>query len=181
MTSRLTPSQTIGPFFRYGLEWKDGETLFAGPPAGRAIRLRGLVTDGDGQPVPDALLEFWQPDPSGNFGGPRPGSCSGFGRVPTGEDGRFAISTLFPGQVPGADLKLQAPHIVVVVFARGLLQQVLTRVYFEGEAANAGEAVLARCGARAETLIAKREPGSSDAYVWNISLQGAKETVFFDC
>lgn len=181
MPSRLTPSQTIGPFFRYGLQWKDGATLFSDTSQGRAIRVSGVVTDGDALPVADALLEFWQPDSSGNFGAPSEGSCTGFGRVATDESGRFEIRTQYPGAVPGADLKNQAPHIVVVVFARGLLHQLFTRMYFEGEETNAGDAVLASCGARGETLLAKRVAGVDEAYVWNLSLQGPKETIFFEC
>ncbi len=181
MPSRLTPSQTIGPFFHNGMHWQNGETLFATGTPGRAIRLSGLLNDGDGQPVSDALLEFWQADAEGNFGAPTPGSCAGFGRVATGENGRFEIQTLYPGAGPGADLKKQAPHLLVVLFARGLLGQLLTRVYFEGEESNAGDAVLASCGARGETLLARRAPGTEDAYVWNIALQGSKETVFFEC
>lgn len=181
MPSRLTPSQTIGPFFRYGLQWKGGAMLFPATLQGRAIRITGVVTDGDGQPVPDALIEFWQADPSGNFGAKLEGSCAGFGRVATDDSGGYEIQTLYPGAVPGADLKKQAPHIVVVLFARGLLHQLLTRVYFEGEGTNAGDAVLASCGARSETLLAKPVAGTDKAYVWNLSLQGPKETVFFDC
>jgi len=181
MPGRLTPSQTIGPFFHAGLQWQGGATLFAAATPGRAIRISGVVTDGDGQPVPDALLEFWQADPSGNFGAQTEGSCAGFGRVMTDDNGRYEIQTRYPGAVPGADLKKQAPHILVVVLARGLLHYLLTRVYFEGEETNAGDAVLASCGARGETLLAKRSPGTDDAYAWNISLQGPKETVFFEC
>jgi len=181
MPSRLTPSQTIGPFFRYGLQWKDGAMLFPATLQARAIRITGVVTEGDGQPVADALLEFWQADPSGNFGAKLEGSCAGFGRVATDDHGRYAIQTLYPGALLGADLKKQAPHIVVVLFARGLLHQLLTRVYFEGDGANPGDAVLASCGARGETLLAKRVAGVDEAYVWNLSLQGTKETVFFDC
>ncbi len=181
MSSRLTPSQTIGPFFHEGMKWRGGGTLFTAGTPGRVVRIAGLVTDGDGQPVPDALLEFWQADASGNFGAPTEGACAGFGRVMTDDRGRYEIETRVPGAVPGADLKKQAPHIVVLVLARGLLHQLLTRVYFEGEEANAGDAVLASCGARSETLLAKRTPGADDAYVWDLSLQGPNETVFFEC
>lgn len=175
----ITPSQTIGPFFKYGLEWPGGEKLFPDSAPGRHIRVSGVVTDYKDQPVPDALIEFWQADASGRFSGQRKGTSAGFGRVPTDGAGRYAISTLFPGQVAGADGKMQAPHIFVVLFARGLLRQVVTRIYFEGEASNAGDPVLAKCGERAATLLAKRE-GVADTYTWNISLQGPQETVFFE-
>jgi len=98
----------------------------------------------------------------------------------TGKDGRYEIRTVMPGQVAGAGGALQAPHILAVVFARGLLKQVVTRVYFEGESANAGDPVLALCGARAGTLVAKRDPADASAFNWDVVLQGGKETVFFE-
>jgi protocatechuate 3,4-dioxygenase alpha subunit len=176
----ITPSQTIGPFFKEGMELPQGDTLFPDSVPGRRIRIAGVVTDSQNQAVSDALLEFWQPDAAGRFGGPRQGSSAGFGRVLTGKDGRYSINTILPGAVPGADGKPQAPHILVVVFARGLLRQLVTRIYFDGEASNAADPALARCGARAATLIARRDAGDADAYAWNISLQGTNETVFFE-
>ena len=174
----ITPSQTIGPFFKYGLEWKGGENLFPESAPGRRIRVGGVVTDSGGQPMPDAMIEFWQADAAGNFGGARPGASAGYGRVATDKDGRYSINTVYPGPVAGADGRKQAPHILVVLFARGLLIQVVTRIYFEGEAANKGDPVLALCGARGATLVARREGG--DTYAWNIRMQGTDETVFFD-
>ena len=176
----ITASQTVGPFFKYGLEWPGGDRLFPDSAPGRRIELGGVVTDFKGQPVTDALLEFWQADAAGQFGGSRPGASGGFGRVPTDAAGRYAVHTIYPGRVAGADGKPQAPHILVVLFARGLQMQVVTRCYFEGDAANAGDSVLKLCGERAGTLVAKRDPARTDAYAWNISLQGAGETVFFD-
>lgn len=176
----ITASQTIGPFFKYGLDWPGGEILFPDTAEGRRIRLTGVVTDYKGQPVPDALIEFWQADPGGKFGGARGKASGGFGRVPTDERGRYAIQTLFPGRVAGADGRLQAPHILVVLFARGLLAQVVTRVYFDGEASNRDDAVLALCGARAPTLLARRDATDANAYAWDIALQGENETVFFE-
>jgi len=176
----FTPSQTVGPFFKEGLLWPQGETLFPDAAPGRRIHVRGIVTDFQDRPVPDALLELWQPDASGRFGGSREGSSAGFGRVLTDDEGRYSIHTLLPGVVAAANGKPQAPHILVVVFARGLLRQLVTRIYFEGEAANAADPVLAQCGARAATLVAKRDASNSDSFTWNLSLQGANETVFFD-
>jgi protocatechuate 3,4-dioxygenase alpha subunit len=176
----VTPSQTIGPFFKYGLDWPGGENLFPESAPGRRIRVAGVVTDHKGQPVPDALIEFWQADASGRFGPARAGASGGFGRVPTDPSGRYAIHTIYPGQVAGADGREQAPHILVVLFARGLLRQIVTRIYFDGEVANRDDPVLALCGARASTLIARRTASGADAYGWNISMQGAEETVFFD-
>ena len=174
----ITPSQTIGPFFKYGLDWPGGENLFPDTAPGRRIRVSGVVTDHQGKPVPDALIEFWQADAAGQFGPARPGSSGGYGRVPTDGKGRYAINTVLPGQVAGPDGRKQAPHILVVLFARGLLRQIVTRVYFEGEATNREDPVLALCGARASTLVARRD--AADAYAWNISMQGEKETVFFE-
>jgi len=174
----ITPSQTIGPFFKYGLDWPGGENLFPESTPGRRIRVAGVVTDHKTQPVPDALIEFWQADASGRFGPARPGWSGGYGRVPTDGKGRYAINTVLPGQVAGPDGCKQAPHILVVLFARGLLRQIVTRIYFEGEPANKEDSVLAVCGARAATLIARRD--AADAFTWNISMQGQNETVFFD-
>jgi protocatechuate 3,4-dioxygenase alpha subunit len=176
----ITPSQTIGPFFADGLRWKDGAVLFPGSAPGRHIKLGGTVIDGTGKTVPDSLLEFWQADSGGHFGGPRGSTCSGFGRVMTDKDGRYEIRTVVPGQVPGANEQPQAPHILVVLFARGLLKQVVTRVYFEGESANAADPVLALCGKRAGTLIAARDASDASVFRWDVVLQGGKETVFFE-
>ena len=174
----ITPSQTIGPFFKNGMELPQGGTLFPDSAPGRRIRVSGVVTDGQGKAVSDALLEFWQPDAEGRFGGPRQGSSAGFGRVLTDKDGRYSINTILPGAVAAADGRNQAPHILVVIFARGLLRQLVTRVYFDSEASNAADPALARCGARAATLVARRD--GADAYAWNITLQGTNETVFFE-
>jgi protocatechuate 3,4-dioxygenase alpha subunit len=100
--------------------------------------------------------------------------------VATDGGGRYAIYSVYPGRVAGSDGKPQAPHILVVLFARGLLAQVVTRIYFDGEKSNQDDPVLAQCGPRAGTLIARHDPADADGYVWNVSLQGANETVFFD-
>ena len=176
----ITPSQTIGPFFADGLRWKEGAVLFPDSAPGRHIRLGGAVVDGTGKTVPDSLLEFWQADSAGHFGGPRESTCSGFGRVMTDKDGRYEIRTVIPGQVAGANGSPQAPHILVVLFARGLLKQVVTRVYFEGESANAADPVLALCGKRAGTLIARRDASDASVFRWDVVLQGENETVFFE-
>lgn len=176
----ITPSQTIGPFFRHGLDWPGGANLFPDSAPGRRIRIGGIVSDYQGQPVPDALIEFWQADAAGRIAPARQGASGGFGRIATDAAGRYAINTVFPGRVDGPDGRKQAPHVLVVLFARGLLRQIVTRIYFDGEAANREDAVLAACGARAATLIAKRDASDANAYTWNISLQGANETVFFE-
>jgi protocatechuate 3,4-dioxygenase alpha subunit len=184
-TTRLgrTPSQTIGPFFGFALPWSDGPFVVPqGTPD--AIRLGGRVLDGAGQPIPDALVEIWQADPNGHFDHPddpeRSTDFRGFGRSATDDDGRFEFVTLKPGRVPAADGSLQAPHIDVSVFARGLLTRLVTRIYFADEVeANAGDPILALVGdpAARATLVAREAAGG---YAFDIRLQGDGETVFFD-
>jgi len=179
-----TPSQTIGPFFAIGLPWDDGPDAVARGTPG-AVWIRGRVLDGEGRPVPDAMVETWQADPSGGFGhaaggaGGTPG-FRGFGRSSSDADGRFGILTLKPGPVAGADGRPQAPHLDVSVFARGLLKRVVTRIYFPDEAdANAADPVLTSIedpDARA-TLVAAPTP---DGYRFDVRLQGESQTVFFD-
>ena len=163
-----TPSQTVGPFFALGLTWGDGPFVVAEDAPG-AIALRGRVLDGAGEPVPDALVETWQADPSGVYGAD---GFRGFGRAPTNERGEYAIRTVKPG-APGD----QAPHIAVALFARGLLHWVATRIYFP-EDAHDGDPVLSGLSeAERQTLIAVRE---EDGYRFDVRLQGPDETVFFD-
>jgi protocatechuate 3,4-dioxygenase, alpha subunit len=165
----VTPSQTVGPYFSIGLPWPDGPDVVPdGTPD--AIWLRGRVLDGDREPIPDALIETWQADGAGRY---EAAGFRGFGRCPTDEDGAWAIRTIRPGAVGD-----QAPHIAVSVFARGLLNRVVTRIYFPEEAeANAADPVLSGLddAARA-TLIAVRE---EDGYRFDVRLQGPDETVFF--
>jgi protocatechuate 3,4-dioxygenase, alpha subunit len=179
-----TPSQTVGPYLSIGLPWPDGpEVVPPGTPG--AIRVGGHLLDGAGDPVPDGLIETWQADPAGRFDHPddprgRSGSgFRGFGRAPTDADGRWEIVTLKPGPVPGPGDAVQAPHIAVSVFARGLLNRVVTRIYFGDETeANAADPLLAGLpGAAARsTLIAHPVDGG---YRFDIHLQGPDETVFF--
>jgi protocatechuate 3,4-dioxygenase alpha subunit len=174
-----TPSQTVGPYLAIGLPWPDGPDVVTGDVDG-AVWIRGVVTDGAGSPVPDALIETWQADPQGHFNHPDDPNgrtateFRGFGRCPTEADGSYTIRTLLPGAVDG-----QAPHIDVSVFARGLLNRVVTRIYFPDFAtANAQDPVLARVPAdRRDTLIAT---ATEDGYQFDVRLQGAGETVFFD-
>ncbi len=176
-----TPSQTVGPFFALGLPWEDGPFVVAEDAPG-AIALRGRVLDGAGEPVPDALIETWQADPDGRFDHPddprgRVAGFRGFGRCPTGADGSWRIVTRKPGPVPGPDGVPQAPHVAVSLFARGLLDRVVTRIYFGDEpAANAADPLLARLGAaQRATLIAAPADGG---YVLDLHLQGERETAF---
>lgn len=190
----ITPSQTVGPFFAYVLTPHDYGTreivsndLVTPDVAGTAIRLEGYVIDGDGEPIIDALLEIWQADGEGRFPG-RTGQVGsntgfrGFGRTDLDSSGFYAFSTVRPGQVPGPAGSLQAPHINVSIFARGLLKQLFTRIYFEGEPANAGDPILALVPEdRRSTLVAGRtERDGRTVYTFNIRLQGEAETVFFE-
>ena len=180
-----TSSQTIGPYLHIGMTWAVGED-FAGPGvAGERIRVSGRIVDGDGNPVDDAMLEIWQANAHGRYAHPEDprdlpldDGFTGWGRVVTDKDGRFAFATIKPGRVPATDGNLQAPHLNVTIFMRGLLKQLVTRIYFAGDAANASDPVLARVSdARRDTLLAK---GSADRLTWNVVLQGRGETVFFD-
>ena len=169
-----TPSQTVGPFFAIELPYGDGRYVVPEGTAG-AVWLRGRVLDGDGAPVPDALVESWQADPGGRFGG----DFRGFGRAGTDDEGRWAILTLKPGPVPGGSEETpQAPHVDLAIFARGLLHQVVTRLYFGDEAqANDTDPVLAGLDEQARaTLVARR---GADGYELDIHLQGPDETTFF--
>jgi protocatechuate 3,4-dioxygenase, alpha subunit len=169
-----TPSQTVGPFFAIELPYSDGRYVVREGTPG-AIWLRGRVIDGAGEPVPDAMVESWQADPAGEFGR----EFRGFGRSGTDDEGRWEILTLKPGAVAGAGEAAQAPHVDLAVFARGLLHQVVTRLYFaDEEQANAADPVLAGLGGQARaTLVAQR--ADDGHYELDIHLQGPHETTFF--
>jgi protocatechuate 3,4-dioxygenase, alpha subunit len=182
---RTTPSSTVGPYLSIGLGWDDGPYAVA-PGTPGAVWIRGTVSDGADEQVCDALVETWQADPDGRFDHPDdprgavafPG-FRGFGRSQTVEGGEYAICTLKPGRLPDGDGGLQAPHIDVSVFARGILDRVVTRIYFADEAdANAEDAVLRSLpdDAARQTLIATP---ADDGYRLDIHLQGDRETVFF--
>jgi protocatechuate 3,4-dioxygenase alpha subunit len=180
-----TPSQTVGPYFAIGLPWPEGPHAVPEGTAG-AIKITGMVYDGAGALVPDHLIETWQADPDGRFAdlcqygeSPAHGGFRGFARCGTEDgDGSFEIVTVKPGPVPGPNGTLQAPHIDMSVFARGMLNRCVTRIYFADEAqANDADSVLARVPAdRRGTLIA---PATDDGYRFDIRLQGPGETVFF--
>jgi protocatechuate 3,4-dioxygenase alpha subunit len=162
-----TPSQTVGPFWAIGLPW-DGDRYAVDPDRPGAVRIVGTVYDGEGEPVPDAIVETWQADP------PTGDGFRGFARCGSDEGaGAYEIVTLRPGPVDG-----QAPHIDVSVFARGMLNRVVTRIYFADEAeANAADPVLASVPAdRRATLLAQP---SADGYAIDLRIQGERETVFF--
>ena len=180
-----TSSQTIGPYLHIGMDWAV-DPDFAGPQVkGERVSVTGRIVDGDGKPVNDAMLEIWQANAHGRYAHPDDTRdlplderFTGWGRVTTDEDGRFRFNTIKPGRVPAADGRLQAPHLNVTIFMRGMLKQLVVRMYFDGEAPNADDPVLAQVPqARRGTLIARR---SGAAFEWNIVLQGERETVFFD-
>jgi protocatechuate 3,4-dioxygenase alpha subunit len=214
----LTPSQTAGPFFAIGMPWPDGPYVVPEGTPG-AITIGGTVRDGAGQPVTDAMVETWQADPDGRFAhpdDPRGSSAApgfrGFGRCLTDQAGHYRILTLRPGPLPSANGeseggsgegrggvwgarggRREAPHLDVSVFARGLLDRLVTRIYFSDEqAANGADPVLGAIAdpGRRATLIAVAQPGSPDDFRFDIRLQGegepgdvkdgTGETVFFD-
>ncbi len=202
--SEITPSQTVGPFFAYGLapngrcdwdpnghySWKEtvGDNLITPDATGTKIHIEGRVLDGDGKPINDAMIEIWQADAQGRYAHargekPRPNAkFTGFGRSATDKDGIYSFDTIKPGAVPGPNGKPQAPHIVVCIFSRGMLRQIYTRLYFSDEKANDADQILTLVPAdRRGTLIAHKQPGNGAVtYRFDIRVQGGDETVFFD-
>jgi protocatechuate 3,4-dioxygenase alpha subunit len=202
--SEITPSQTVGPFFAYGLtpegrcDWKPNDiytwkntaesNIVTPEVSGEHIRIEGQVLDGDGAPINDAMIEIWQADAQGRYAHPRDNRAlpnatfKGFGRSATDKQGVYAFETVKPGPVPGPNGKQQAPHIVVCIFSRGMLRQIYTRLYFSDEKANDSDPILSIVPAeRRGTLIAAREGnGNPPLYRFNIRVQGDNETVFFD-
>jgi protocatechuate 3,4-dioxygenase alpha subunit len=202
--SEITPSQTVGPFFAYGLaphsrcawqpgdiyDWKEtvGANLVTPDATGEKIRIEGRITDGDGMPINDAMIEIWQADAQGRYASPRDTRArpntqfKGFGRSATDKGGVYSFDTIKPGAVPGPSGQPQAPHIVVCIYSRGMLRQIYTRLYFDGEAANGADPILNLVPAeRRGTLIAHKESrGGQAIYRFDIRVQGEDETVFFD-
>jgi protocatechuate 3,4-dioxygenase, alpha subunit len=194
--STITPSQTVGPYFAIGLapeslslNWISTVTndLVTPEVSGERIRIKGRVLDADGEPIDDCLLEIWQADAAGRYGhvadraAPN-AAFTGFGRASTDAAGHYQFATIKPGRVRGPQSVPQAPHIMLAVFARGMLRQQYARIYFADEAANATDPILALVpAARRATLMATPEPGSNPlVYQFDIHLQGEHETVFFD-
>jgi protocatechuate 3,4-dioxygenase, alpha subunit len=177
-----TPSQTVGPYFHIGLPYEDGPRLASG-----GIRIGGRVFDGQGEPVDDAVVEIWQANAGGRYDHPedtreevpRTEGFRGFGRCATDGDGRYAFATVKPGPVPHPDGGMQAPHVEVAVFARGLLKQVVTRIYFPDEPdANDADPVLTSVEReRRPALVAQEDDG---VLRFDVHLQGERETPFFD-
>ena len=186
MSLRATTSQTIGPYLRIGLEWMQIEELAPRGVAGERVTIRGRVIDADGRPVNDAAVEIWQANSHGRYASPedrqdRPldAAFRGYGRSLTDEDGSFRFSTIKPGRVPGPGNSIQAPHLNVVIFMRGLLKQLMTRMYFPDDPANGSDPVLALVPAERRSSLIARKSGDG-SLEWNVILQGRDETVFFD-
>jgi protocatechuate 3,4-dioxygenase alpha subunit len=183
-----TPSQTVGPFFHDALLGEDRSELVPQDHP-RAVRIEGTVYDGAGEPVPDAMVEIWQANEAGCYDDPTheredlphyPDTFSGFGRSGTDTDGRFSFLTVKPGPVPGPDGSLQAPHIMVSVFARGLLKRLVTRIYFPDESeSNAQDPVISSLEDPEfrKTLVANDEGG---VLRFDVHLQGDNQTAFFE-
>jgi len=197
-----TPSQTVGPFFHYGLPWKGGADLVGATDIGarpdlmpedhyllaqphatvtepvETITIEGVVVDGQSVPTPDVMVEIWQADPTGRYAGESNSGFIGFGRSSTSEAGVYRFVTVKPGAVMDSDGMIQAPHIAFSILGRGMLKRLVTRLYFDGDVANESDPILGLVPhARRDTLIAKARDG-----VWrfDIVLQGDRETVFFD-
>lgn len=183
-------SQTAGPFFNFGLTTNPSLGVLTREGArGAGIRLSFRVLDGDGRPTPgDSMIELWQADAQGRYAhpeDPRHASADpafrGFGRLETNQEGECVFESIQPGGVPGPDGTMQAPHINITIFARGLQKHLVTRLYFAGDAANASDPVLSMVAAeRRQTLLAHPIPGQPGLWHMDIRLQGEAETVFFD-
>ena len=190
-TFLLTSSQTVGPFFSPALLREDARrnTLVQSETVGERIRIEGRVVDGDGIAVPDAMVEIWQANAHGRYNHPADqGSAAldttftGFGRSGTDENGDYWFETIKPGPVPFDGTRLQAPHINITIFARGLLNHLVTRIYFADDPANMSDPVLQRVPEdRRATLLAKREQHENVVvYRFDIVMQGTNETAFFN-
>ena len=188
MSLQTTSSQTVGPYLHIGMTWLVTDNLVGPGTTGEKVTIEGRVVDGDGQPVTDALIEIWQANAHGKYAHPddtqdKPieTGFKGFGRVPTDEEGRFRFTTIKPGRVPASGGGSQAPHLNVTIFMRGMLKHLITRLYFPGDPANDEDPVLQSVPAeRRSTLIAKPVEGKTGTLAWNVVLQGAGETVFFE-
>lgn len=186
MSLYATGSQTVGPYLHIGLNWLVTRNIAPAGVKGERVTVQGRLLDGDGAPVNDGLIEIWQANAHGKYNHPEDTQKKpldkrfrGFGRIPTDARGAFRFTTIKPGSVPGPQGRAQAPHLVVTVFMRGLLKQLMTRMYFPDEKANLRDPVLSLVPAeRRGTLIGR--PRSRGVLEWNIVLQGKGETVFLD-
>jgi|SRR5690348_4985792 protocatechuate 3,4-dioxygenase alpha subunit len=184
-----TPSQTAGPYLHIGLTNTHSITQIAAPGIlGERVRLKCRVVDVEGAPLHDAMIEIWQADANGHYNHPDDVRASetdsrfyGFGRAATDGSGACEFETIRPGNIPGPDNSSQAPHLNVAIFARGILLQLHTRIYFAGDPANDSDPVLALVPAdRRDTLMARADPKQPGSWWFDIHLRGDQETVFFD-
>lgn len=189
MKLSATASQTAGPYVHLGLTDHASVARLAGDAAkGERVQLRCRIFDGDGRPVPDAVIEIWQANSFGKYAHPedtqeKPAdpAVSGFGRLPVGENGSCTFETIKPGSVAGPGATVQAPHINLAIFSRGLLKHLATRAYFDGDPGNANDPVLALVPEqRRATLMAHSDPSGQGRWYFEIRLRGNGETVFFD-
>jgi protocatechuate 3,4-dioxygenase, alpha subunit len=186
MSNFATGSQTVGPYLHIGLNWLVTRDIAGKGIKGERVVVQGRLIDGNGVGVNDGLIEIWQANAEGKYAHPddqqkKPleKGWRGFGRIPTDAKGGFRFTTIKPGRVPAPDGSLQAPHLVVSVFMRGMLKQLATRIYFPDEAAaNAGDPALKLVPAARRATLIPRKKGK--VLEWNIVLQGKNETVFFD-
>ena len=184
----LIASQTVGPFFEIGFADLYQNDLTVPGLRGTVITIAGQVLDGDRSPVPDAVIEIWQANGFGKYAHeedyqdkPLDPGFTGFGRCPTDEEGRFRFRTVKPGAVPSSTAVPQAPHINVSIFMRGLLDRLVTRIYFSDDENNRTDEVLKLVDpARRPTLLAQADFYGPSTYIWNVILQGSDETVFFE-
>jgi protocatechuate 3,4-dioxygenase, alpha subunit len=184
--SGITGFQTLGPFFEVAMRTRADMRMVHPETRGERITIEGVLFDGAGSSIPDGLVEVWQADADGRYAHPEDPqgaaadpSFSGYGWRHTTEDGGFRFETIKPGAVAGPAGSMQAPHIMVSVMGRGILTRFITRLYFEDEAANDQDAILAAVpAARRDTLIARRM--GEGRYRFDIRIQGPGETVFFD-
>lgn len=188
MSLQPTTWQTVGPYFRIGLEYLTITDLAPAGVAGKRVTVEGKILDGNGAGVLDAVLEIWQANPKGEYkdnaaviAGGKQSSFTGFGRIPTDDAGKFRFATIEPGEVVGPGDTAQAPHLAVRVMMRGLLKGLVTRMYFPSERIATDPVLNLVPAHRRGTLIAIADSNSKDTLIWNIELQGARETVFFDC
>lgn len=187
MSFHATTSQTVGPYFRIGLQWLNCDDLAPEGVEGERVIVQGRVLDAGGLPVPDAFLEIWQANSHGKYAHaedtqdkPLEPRFTGYGRVPTDKNGFFRFRTIKPGAVPGPDGKDQAPHLLVSVFMRGLLKRLVTRMYFADDNRNAADPILALVEPHRRSTLIARKTGESGLQEWTIHLQGNDEIVFFD-
>lgn len=188
MSTGWTPSQTVGPYLHIGLDWLNTTELATADVAGERCIIQGQLSDADGAPIPDGMIEIWQANSYGKYVHPLDQrdltiekSFAGFGRTPTDAQGRFRFSTIKPGRVPAANGVMQAPHILVSIFARGLIKQLVSRIYFPGDDHDADPVMMHIPAERRPTLIAKVVSEQTGLYEWNIAIgSGQHETVFFE-